>query len=411
MSSEITGLSPARCVPGMDSETHDAPAFTVLPPSETTASLPGLPNDVTPDELAAIAAAAEAVGGRSGAADVEAARPESFTFATSSDVQSSAPVTFANTAAQQPEPPYAATMASAGPVSAQVEAVLTSLAAARSADASGQDVRTPPASTAVPVSNPLPAPARWVAEEVPIEPAESALVLEREMHKAFAAFAAAEKGASYEPGPVDKNDEPIFAKSAPPAIGTPTPFASSPRAFAEITPVEDSNITTTAPSVETPQVSAEIAKAPAMPFAPVTSEETKHAVVAFGEPHPFAAEGSTHADEAGPEQRAPISAQPQRSLSEQQPVPPSNEWHELRQAPVNPPAASTQPAALEQFASEEEAAKLEDKIESAAMAAAAAGDSSSAGPADSSLSNIVDSMLAELKPRLMAELAKKLEKK
>src|SRR5581483_8283600 len=84
-----------------------------------------------------------------------------------------------------------------------------------------------PVAVAVPAQEPvtIAAAPRWVAEEVPLDAEESMLVLEREMHKAFAAFAAAEYEAlpAEERGAVDKSDEPLFATMAPPAIGTPVP--------------------------------------------------------------------------------------------------------------------------------------------------------------------------------------------
>jgi hypothetical protein len=55
--------------------------------------------------------------------------------------------------------------------------------------------------------------------------------------------------------------------------------------------------------------------------------------------------------------------------------------------------------------------ELPNKLDTAAMAAAASGDFSLSSSPDATLSSIIDTMLAELKPKLMAELAKKLEKK
>jgi hypothetical protein len=301
--------------------------------------------------------------------------------------------------------------------------VFTSFAAAHGTDATESKSVIPAAVREIvasaSASNLVPMPARWVAEEVPVEASESALVLEREMRKAFAAFAAAENSAAYEPGPVDKAgyepgpvdkaDEPMFARSAPPAIGAPTPFASSAKADAETTEPQVSAVATPASEKSAP---TEIAKPPAMPFTPIAADEPKHAVVAFGEPHPFGAAEPSEPD-AGRVEPAEAAASPSNNNSS--PVSATSlpdDWHDLRQpVATSAPSNSDSKPALEDFSSEKEADKIESNLEPAAMAAAAAGDAASSTSADSALSSIVDSMLAELKPRLMAELAKKLDKK
>lgn len=404
---EIAIIS-ARTAQDNARESMEPPAFELTtPPPEAASSFHGLPNDVTPDELAAIAAAAAAVGGSN--RDLELQRPAP---PTPKDSSSSAPVTFASEPAAHVEPRYSMTGSSAGPVSAQVEAVFTSFAAAHPAEATAT-LTPPPAPAgdtmpAVAAANSAPAAVRWVAEEVPVAPAESGLVLEREMQKAFAAFAAAEHGASYEPGPVDKTDEPMFASSAPPPIGAPTPFASSATVAEEATEPE---LSTSLPIQSSERSApAAIAQPPAMSFAPAVNEESKHAVVAFGEPHPFAATEPA-APEAAVVQPSDVEAAPIESKSPAAASLP-DDWHELRQPTANTPAPNSK-AAFQDFSSEKQPAiaEIESNPKSAAMAAAASADSSSSTPTDSSLSSIVDNMLAELKPKLMAELAKKLEKK
>lgn len=398
----------------------DRPSFAITPaPSAPDFnSIQGLPGDVTPDELAAIAAAAAAVGGSNGAGDFDPAQQ-----GTSADSEQQAgPVTFASESGSGNGGTAYAGGSSAGPVSAQVDAVFTSFAAASSHAAAIPEVKPAapePAASAVIAgsdSASIAVGARWVAEEVPVEPAESALVLEREMHKAFAAFAAGEHGGSYQPGPVDKNDEPKFAGMAPPAIGAPTPFAASSHSALEderkAEPAEEVSDHTP----EKPQVT-EISVPPAAPFTPIASEEPKHAVVAFGEPHPFAAsEAGTAAQvpEQQPDSEPQTVARDTHTVSDGV-TSPRDDWHDMRQAvsaaPPSPDKANA--GTFEDFNSTPEpspSSKLPDTAETA-MAAAASGDSSSASSSDPNLSSIVDNMLAELKPKLMAELAKKLDKK
>jgi hypothetical protein len=162
------------------------------------------------------------------------------------------------------------------------------------------------------------------------------------------------------------------------------------------------------------QAVSEIAKPPAMPFAPVLSEEPKHAVVAFGEPHPFVAAEPSE-PQAGWVEVEKAAASPSESTPSATPAASlPDDWHDLRQPiPSGVGSSGNGKGTLDNFRSEQESStgEIENKVESAAMAAAASSDSSSSTSSDSALSNIVDSMLAELKPKLMAELAKKLEKK
>jgi twitching motility two-component system response regulator PilH len=138
---------------------------------------------------------------------------------------------------------------------------------------------------------------RWVAEEIPVEAHESLLVLEREMHKAYAAFAAAEHGQTNESAPVDKEDEPIFATMAPPAIGTPLPMmvGTSERAATRSRTEKDAAFAPkpVAPAAETTFQKladlAEVSKPPAPSFAPANPgrKDADHSVAAFGGPQPF----------------------------------------------------------------------------------------------------------------------------
>ncbi len=401
-------------------EANERPSFAITPsPSPVDrSSLQGLPSDVTADELAAIAAAAAAVGGTQIQRDFEKLAP----IAPSTSGESgSVPASVSIPSESEPahlETFGVATTSSAGPLAEQVEAVFTSFAnAAQALPVESKRSAPEPAAATVTASSESASFAvgpRWVAEEIPVGPAESALVLEREMQKAFAAFAAAEHAGSYEPGPVDKNDEPMFASSAPPAIGAPSPFseqipnADKPESVAG-TPIPSYAEAPATPIAEQSAVS-EISQPVASPFAPVAGEEPKHAVVAFGEPHPF---GAVEARQASTPSADGHSLAKSASGEDATAASSGEGWHELRQPAVAAAAAapgSKGDSTFEQFQSgQQRGSEVQSELQGAAMAAAAAGDSTSS--VDASLSSIVDNMLAELKPKLMAELAKKLEKK
>jgi CheY-like chemotaxis protein len=356
------------------------------------------PKDATSAELAAIAAAAAAVGQGAASAHeldrnssyppIEAESPRIETAETSSEsqvhevaaTQSVAPAVMEKPAMNEPDP--------------------VTVAAAPVATSS-----------------------RWVAEEVPVEARESELVLEREMQKAFAAFAAAESHSSYEPGPGGQAMEQPIATMAPPPVGSPTPFTT---VSSEREPVIEMRSEAVAPTPCNGTHSSELPKPPSVSFTPppVTMDEANHAISAFGNPHPFGTTEERH-DELviEPEPRSETlevarePEQPNRFTEiRSEPVAMAEkpatwaDWHDIREAETQSASSATADSDLEQLkAAKGFTPETEKQIESA-MAATASGDSSSTG-SDANLSSIVDSMLAELKPKLMAELAKKLEKK
>lgn len=329
------------------------------------------------------------------------------------------------------------------PTPAEVDVVLKSIASSKDKDAASATSTT---LAAVPVQEPervvaavaaspavtMAVGARWIAEEVPVDAAEAVLVLQSEMHKAHAAFAAAENAApktsepavidKYEPAPVDKGDEPIFATMAPPAIGAPIPVTES----AQSAGTSDEASEAVASLKELPH---EISKPPAPPFTPPVmsaEEESKHAAPALGGPHL----SEPDAPAASAISTAPLSANVSRT-SQEQPAEdqPSTQreadlasataaawasWKDIRES-MSGAKAESQPQAANEAELEHlktlKGLKPEPRPDSeheAAMAAAASADGSSSA-ADANLSSIVDSMLAELKPKLMAELAEKLK--
>jgi CheY-like chemotaxis protein len=455
-------------------------------PSATTMERPipaGIPQDITPDEIAALAAAAARLrGGVSVGKDFERLadkapeaqtsvekKEEAVVKVPSTEVEGAAKAATVESSSATVEPeietrkefepkvegPAAAKSAAptgtaeteiqpvsqAVPSAAEVDVVLRSIASSKDKDAAStmtlasvpaQEPEPVTAAVAVSPAATMAVGARWVAEEVPVDAAEAVLVLESEMRKAHAAFAAAENAApktsepavidKYEPAPVDKADEPRFATMAPPAIGAPVPVIETAQSAPE-TSAEESE---PAPSFR--EVQREISKPPAPPFTPPAmsvEEESKHAAPALGGPHlgepettatsavstpPVSAtsEGKPDNNEAGAAQRqAELASATAAAWAS---------WKDIREAmtgtkPGSPAPQPATEAELEQLKSlkglkpESQPAATPE----AAMAAAASADGSTSN-ADANLASIVDSMLAELKPKLMAELAEKLKK-
>lgn len=157
---------------------------------------------------------------------------------------------------------------------------------------------------------------RWVAEEVPLEAQEAVLVLEREMHKAYAAFAAAEHGLRYESAPIDPDDEPIFATMSPPAIGTPLPMmeastntAAKPSRKEALGSNEPAQVPAGESTFREVANSSHSFKPPAPSFAPVdpSRDDTQHAAATFGGPEPF---GMAEASPISEPEHSPRSSSP-----------------------------------------------------------------------------------------------------
>jgi CheY-like chemotaxis protein len=420
----------------------------------------GIPQDITPDEIAAISAAAARVSQglsvgkefermasqaqssvhdskEEKAEEAKSASSEAATQAAASDVvshereprQESAAVAESEIGKATTEQGVTAVVPTqdAAPSAAVAEAGNQISAETRETAASAEQLTPEPVTVAAAVGTQEPvsvtAGSRWVAEEIPVEAQESVLVLEREMQKAYAAFAAAEHVAAfrYEAAPVDRDDEPMFATMAPPAIGSPSPAED------EVPPSTSDFANQAEPEKQPAHAAAaaagfqEIQRPPAPPFAPagLNQGESHHAVAAFGGPQPFGMEQPKSDDAPNPE----------ASESDQQPGLESGSRHEPETAVTNAAAwaswkdiresakanggaaGSASTSELEELKLAKGLKKDEPRTEpdTNALAAAASADSSSS--ADSNLASIVDSMLAELKPKLMAELAKKLDKK
>lgn len=313
---------------------------------------------------------------------------------------------------------------------------------------------------------------RWVAEEVPVDAQEAVLVLEREMHKAYAAFAAAEHGLRYESAPIDRDDEPIFATMSPPAIGTPLPMmevsaAVKPSRKEALGSNEPAQVPAGEPTFREIANSSHTFKPPAPSFAPAgpSRDDTQHAAAAFGGPEPFGmAEASPISEpEHSPRSSSPSeikmeAAVPQSSAAiaevessvqedlpaaaasareetakvEGKPAEPSSDlhaeadlaaatraawanWRDVRESVLSPKAEASSPSKNPETELEE-LKKLKGLKKDAPTpstlpeaALAAAASADASATSDTNLSSIVDTMLAELKPKLMAELAEKLK--
>ena len=432
----------------------------------------GLPKDVTPEEIAALAAAAAQIqGGIAASQPVPPApaviEPPKIEAPPQGEIQSKTEVK-EEAQAELPKveaiAPPAAAEAVVEAKQAQVEAkeadapapssfadqILTSANAepSKSSASSGngswpQEAFEPKADEPVtmavtPAAEPKPHSARWTAVAATLAPEEAALSLEQEMAKAHAAFAAAEDGHAepksesapvHQIQPVVEGVEPVVAAS----VAAPAPEITQPLAATETTTakVEEPAVSATEkhePSSEVksalsePATTTAAAEMPVEPFAVAAPSAFESQIVEqSAAKQPATAEQSTAAENS--EERAVVSelkSEPETASIAAKEEPRAEP--ELQDAD----RAAATAAVLAMFQktggsgdgkSAESAEPSEPRAvsqDTAAKAVAVGAEShpEDVSPSDSdSVASIVDSVLADLRPKIVEEISKKLGKK
>ncbi|HVI09941.1 MAG TPA: response regulator [Candidatus Binatia bacterium] len=417
----------------------------------------GLPKDVTPEEIAAIAAAATQIqmAGEAAKASTSAEEPQS-------------------SAAGGPQKSVSVEPSASSPQASQ-EAGTASVQ--QKAEAPKEEPQDLPATIAV-GSDAVATPAsRWTAVAVALESEEAGLSLEHEMRKAYAAFSAAEASA-----PVETVAE--FAAHSDPATSV---IASSPSAseavsvqeplaaVAETMPETESSRSQT-PAVEAvPELSrpvavepvasvasAEIARTGPVAHEPATLPDTGHAPESWRDfSHARASDLVTPSHAQSPEVPASQNQPPETASSDsalpapelvpaesatrgESSVHPATSGEQVEPAAESSPHSDSVKSAAAAWASwrqirdtgKSDAATNESPVpvesnptytnEPAAFAAAAGAEqiadqstaAESAQPESPNAQNgtqdvasIVDSVLADLRPKLMEEISRKMGKK
>jgi len=260
----------------------------------------------------------------------------------------------------------------------EVAAALASLAPANGhGPSSGGEI---PVTMAAAVSVETYSGPRWIAAEVALSDDESSLILDQEMQKAFAAFAAADaaKASSSEGYEASAEAEQSSVAIAESRVDTPIP---SPIASEEPTSGPSTDSETPAGEIKPEETEAQVA------FAAAASAGTSAGVAEIGTQ-------AISTTQVAPE-----------GVSEVQPRHDSElasawaNWKQVRDS-VSSPEFTSQVAdaaatGFKEIRHEEPATPREPE--------AAAED-------NGAIASIVDSVLAELKPRLMEEIAKKMKK-
>ncbi|MBS1851786.1 MAG: response regulator [Acidobacteria bacterium] len=401
----------------------------------------GLPADITPEEIAAFAAAASAVGSKTPKAEEKIAEPgkveaveaqaseltpiaaektapaeEQAPAVAAAPVSEATPVAAAETAAPTE---ISQTTKAIAPVEIAPSAVEVSAQSAASAEASAPVAEAQPAEVpekpldaevdaalaslapAIDAVSPahVEAPAlagvaaagapeipratgpRWIAESVPLHNDEALMVLEQEMEKAYAAMVAAEAAAAQlDAGPAEVPPAPEMTAPVAAAAGEPPAAPAADAAAVSETPAPQTE------PVENPPNDM-VAAAAEVPSEP----QAAYAVAAAG--------GSTASEVPAEVSRvaAPEEEKVAEKLREAELAAAWKHWKNIRETMVG-----------DQFTSQLAAAAQVEITSSAAEEAAEAADDS-AQESGVAIASIVDSVLAELKPKLVEEIAKKLE--
>jgi CheY-like chemotaxis protein len=375
-----------------------------------------LPQGITAEELAALAAAANAFAGKNeinasqevevpAAANVEspvearvetpiAEVPEAVTFASAPPVEEEA--------RQERQTPAQAAEMQRATTDAEVLAALASLSPTHEKAPTAESVSTNTngshsaehhherATGQTGASGP-----RWIAQSVAIADDESALVLEREMEKAYAAMAALEE---------EKNSVPVEAGSVTvEAVAEATttepapPVEPAPAVEAQAPPVAESVPEISSPeNAEAIPATAENVTAISDTSIPVPAENAAYAAAAgSGGSEPV--ESVTVVEAPAPVENiaAPVEVDSGR---ESELAAAWQNWKQIRETMVGSSAATPKAETATQEIPPQEQAAVEPEDETT---------SESSGE---EISSIVDTMLAELKPKLMEEISKKMGK-
>jgi trimeric autotransporter adhesin len=257
---------------------------------------------------------------------------------------------------------------------------------------------------------------RWVAESVAVLEDEVTLVLELEMERAYAAFAAADAARmSFANAPTE-----AYASMAPVEASTAnseTP-SSAVQSFSNSDGSESKPQEAISPTAvtngEEPVAAGEVTPAAASPAVDVVAES---AVPEVKESAAYAAAASASASSSTESTTATESiAQPSSPLesSESAPTTPESSerhgetelaaawanWRQIRESVVGSQLSSQIADTVTELKESRGEAQPEPQLDG----------SSATGEDSGEIANIVDSVLADLKPKLMAEIARKMGK-
>ena len=262
---------------------------------------------------------------------------------------------------------------------------------------------------------------RWIAEPVPLRDDEATLILEQEMEKAYAAFAAADAaGMSFANSPAHESFLPIAEAPTAASEMPPSPVESYANSGgSESNPQEPTPQAAATNSDESVAHQAEGNSAVAPVIADAISESTMsessesaaYAAAASASPSPAEPMIATDATAANSpalvsSENVPVASESGERQGESELAAAWANWKQIRESVIGSQIDSSQLSS--QIANEVAAPKKEETAE--AKSDSEPEDSHSTHEETTEIANIVDSVLADLKPKLMAEIAKKMGK-
>jgi CheY-like chemotaxis protein len=260
---------------------------------------------------------------------------------------------------------------------------------------------------------------RWIAEAVPLRDDEATLILEQEMEKAYAAFAAADAaGMSFANSSAHESFSPIVEPPTAASEMPPSPVESSSNSGSSESNPQEPTPQAAGSSDESVAHQAEVNAAVAPPVADAVSEisvaeiteSAAYAAAASASPsttEPTIATDATAANSPAlvSSENVPMASEPGERQGESELAAAWANWKQIRESVIGSQIDSSQ---LGSQIADAVAAPKEDTAE--AKSDSEPEDSHSAGEETTEIANIVDSVLADLKPKLMAEIAKKMGK-
>ena len=412
-------------------EKKDAKVIEMKVVAETPAG--GVPADITPEEVAAIAAAAAAFEEKANPVPAEFAVTKTEaadeTSAVASTVEtvvskpeevksSSEPAKVEETPAvvetapapveaekkeesktSEPEPVVA--KAEEEVVKAETPVEIPAPAAAASTEDVSAALNAAPLADAVAALNPIPAVPKWTAQAVALDEQESSINLEHEMQRATAVLRAATSEPDFSVVTAVMDRPGIVAEEVAPAKVEEAAKAEEPAKIEEapvveeVTKVEEAKVEEEKKAEAlVPEAALADARAVETPAPAAESQpETVTAVAAAASAGSSSSEVSAPEAVATTETSAPVG---DSKPAEAELAAAWAQWKQIRESVVGPQLtaqiADVAAAGMKEAQPEESSAKAQGEENPAAIA------------------NIVDSVLAELKPKLMEEIAKKLGK-
>ncbi len=253
---------------------------------------------------------------------------------------------------------------------------------------------------------------RWIAESVALLDDEATLVLEQEMEKAYAAFAAADAaGMSFTSSHANEVPSPVAEAPATNSESISYPVASSSNSSSsEPTPPEPAmqagGEESAAPGAEpNPKAVPSTVDAVSETTVSVVQENAAYAAAASASAGPTEVTTSAEATaqsapSAETSDNVAVASEPHERQGESELAAAWANWKQIRESVIGSQLSSQIAETVAELKESSSEAQPEPQADAA----------SGTEEETSEISNIVDSVLADLKPKLMAEIAKKMGK-